>query len=62
MKNTFEQPSIFENNEIVTSKVLAPEEHGVGIKNIIKIVEKYGGSYVIHSEEEEFSFSILIPA
>lgn len=62
VKNTFEQPIIFENNEIVTSKVLAPEEHGVGIKNIIKIVEKYGGSYVIHSEEEEFSFSILIPA
>ena len=31
------------------------------IKNIIQIVEKYNGEYVIKNEDNEFSFSIIIP-
>lgn len=61
VKNTFNKPLVYENNEIITSKVVSPEEHGVGIKNIVKIVEKYNGSYVIQSDEGEFYFSIIIP-
>ena len=38
-----------------------PEMHGIGIKNIIQIVEKYNGEYVIKNENNEFSFSIIIP-
>lgn len=59
VKNTLKYPVIYENNEIITTKVLSPEEHGIGIKNIIRIVEKYNGSYVINSKEDEFSFSVL---
>lgn len=35
--------------------------HGIGIKNIIQIVEKYNGEYVIENKDDEFSFSIIIP-
>ena len=37
------------------------EEHGVGIKNVLKIIEKYDGSYVIEDKNREFFFSIIIP-
>ena len=49
------------SNEIKTSKKDEPEMHGIGIKNIIQIVEKYNGEYVIKNENNEFSFSIIIP-
>jgi hypothetical protein len=51
-----------ENGEIKTTKMLRTEEHGVGIKNIIEVIEKYNGSYVIKNDDEEFYFSIVIPA
>lgn len=59
VKNTYTEPVIYEKNEIKTSKSM-PEEHGVGIKNIKKIVEKYEGSYTIQNDDREFLFSILI--
>lgn len=61
VKNTYVNPIILENNEIKTTKTVMPNEHGVGIKNIIRIVEKYKGEYVVYNNEKEFSFSILIP-
>ncbi|KAB1438769.1 GHKL domain-containing protein [Candidatus Galacturonibacter soehngenii] len=61
VKNTCSEPPIFENGRIKTSKLLEPEEHGIGIKNIITIIEKYNGSYVIKNNDSEFYFSILIP-
>lgn len=61
VKNTFSQPLIRENNEIKTSKSRHPENHGVGIKNIIKVIEKYHGSYIIDNSKQEFYFSILLP-
>lgn len=61
VKNTFQSPLIYENGEIKTTKIFRKEEHGVGIKNIIEVTEKYGGSYAIKDEDEEFYFSIVIP-
>ena len=60
VKNTYCQPVMRENGEIISTKPSEYREHGVGIKNIIKIVEKYDGSYVIKHDEEEFNFSIMI--
>lgn len=60
VKNTYCQPVTYENGTIISTKQSEYEEHGVGIKNIIKIVEKYGGSYVIKHDKEEFNFSIMI--
>ena len=61
VKNSFSQPLFYKNNEIVTSKTLEPQEHGIGIKNILKVVEKYNGSYVIQNDDKDFFFSILFP-
>lgn len=46
-ENTCSHPIIYSGNEIKTSKKDEPEMHGIGIKNIIQIVEKYNGEYVI---------------
>ena len=61
VKNTCSNLIIYSGNEIKTSKKDEPEMHGIGIKNIIQIVEKYNGEYVIKNENNEFSFSIIIP-
>ena len=61
VKNTYNGTLQYENNEIKTTKKENEEEHGVGIKNIIKVIEQYDGSYVIESNHMEFAFSIMIP-
>ena len=35
--------------------------HGFGLSSVKQIVEKYNGEYVIKNEDNEFSFSIIIP-
>lgn len=62
VKNTFNYEVIFENGEIKSTKTSSLDEHGIGIRNVLKIIEKYGGSYVIENENKEFFFSIIIPA
>lgn len=62
VKNTFNYDVIYENGEIKSTKTSNANEHGVGIKNVLKIIEKYGGSYVIEDKNQEFFFSIIIPA
>lgn len=61
VRNTFQNPLVYENGEIKTTKTYRKEEHGAGIKNIIEVTGKYGGSYVIKDEDGEFCFSIVIP-
>lgn len=61
VRNTCNHTLVIENNVIKTTKTDMPKEHGVGIKNIIQIVEKYNGSYVIENKRGEFYFSILFP-
>lgn len=62
LKNTYNYDVIYENGEIKSTKTSSLDEHGVGIKNVIKIIEKYDGSYVIEDKNKEFFFSIIIPA
>lgn len=62
VKNTFSYDVIYENGEIKSTKTSSVDEHGVGIKNVLKIIEKYGGAYVIEDKNQEFFFSIIIPA
>lgn len=63
VKNTYEGNIVYDGEEIKSSKVDNIEEHGIGIKNIVETVKKYGGSYAIQDREKEseFYFSILIP-
>ena len=60
IKNTHNNKIIYREGEIQTSKTNS-DEHGIGIKNIIETIKKYGGSYVIQNDEQEFYFSIVIP-
>lgn len=62
VKNTFSYDVVYENGEIKSTKISNVDEHGVGIKNVLKIIEKYGGAYVIEDKNKEFYFSIIIPA
>lgn len=62
VRNTFNNPIRYENGEIKSTKMLQAEEHGAGIKNIIEVIKKYDGSYVIKDDDQEFYFSIIIPA
>lgn len=61
VKNTYGRPIQYDKDEIVTSKVINPDEHGIGIKNIVSVIDKYNGSYVIQESGEEFYFSIVFP-
>lgn len=62
VKNTFNHPICYENGELKSSKISRVEEHGIGIKNIIRTIEKYDGSYIIENSKNEFYFSVIIPA
>ena len=59
MENTFEKPLCYEGGIIKTTKKNT-KEHGYGIKNIIRIVEKYHGEYKFGKEGENFTFVIKI--
>lgn len=61
VKNTFNYDIVYEDGEIKSKKTTDADEHGVGIKNILTTIEKYGGSYVIEDKNKEFYFSIIIP-
>lgn len=61
LKNTYNGNLLIKDGEIQTSKEYESEEHGIGIKNIIDVIKKYHGSYVIQNKGNEFYFSIILP-
>ena len=61
VKNTYNGKLEIRDGEIQTSKIYDNDEHGIGIKNIIDVIEKYQGSYTIQNNKEEFYFSIMLP-
>lgn len=61
VKNSMQKIPIKENGKFVTGKTKEPEEHGVGIGNIIQTIEKHDGKYAIEYDEDIFSFTIMIP-
>lgn len=42
-------------------KIAEKDCHGVGIKNVKEVVEKYQGTCAITYDKKQFKFSILIP-
>jgi len=61
VKNTYDGSLVIRDGEIQTSKKHEIDEHGIGVKNIIDVILKYNGLYVIQNDEKEFYFSIIIP-
>ena len=61
VENSCNEKATYRDGQIVTTKTDNPEQHGIGIKNVINIVNKYNGEYVIKSDDNKFLFSIAIP-
>lgn len=61
VKNSVAELPTQVDGKIVTSKSDHPEEHGIGLKNVEEVIEKYNGGYVIDFENELFSISMMIP-
>ena len=60
VKNSYENSLVIQDGEYQTTKS-EYDEHGIGIHNIIHVIERYGGSYVIKPDDKEFFFSIFMP-
>lgn len=61
VKNTSPGTLTIRKEEIETSKRFRSDEHGIGIRNIKKAIDKYGGTYSIKSMDDEFYFAIVFP-
>lgn len=48
-------------DSFLTTKNNAGGAHGIGLKNIVKTIEKYNGFYNISYNSEEFHIFIEIP-
>lgn len=53
-------PVIIENNEIPTSKE-DKGKHGIGLRNVQMIRDKYEGMGMMSCEEGSFSYTAVIP-
>ncbi len=61
VKNHYMKPLIKVDGGFLTTKRHGKNTHGVGIKNALKVIDKYQGTYNINTDDNEFSFSVLIP-
>jgi len=61
VKNTFNGKVKKKGDVYYTTKEKNKENHGIGIKNIIKVIEKYQGYHILKYTEDEFFISIIIP-
>lgn len=61
VRNTSPGTLTIKEGRIETSKRFRSDEHGIGIRNIKKAIEKYEGTYSIKSIEDEFYFAIIFP-
>lgn len=59
VKNTFSQVPIIKDGNYQTTKQSNPHEHGVGIKNVRHVIEKYHGIHSIKVSDHHFLFSIM---
>ncbi|MCM1183301.1 MAG: GHKL domain-containing protein [Roseburia sp.] len=61
VKNSIKEKPLMEGGRFLTTKTGEAGEHGIGVRNIVEIVEKYKGRYVIDYEKDFFRITILIP-
>ena len=61
VKNSIADMPVRIDGELVSTKKDQEESHGIGLKNITEVIEKYNGKHVIDFDEEMFSVSMIIP-
>ena len=61
VKNSYDGTLKLVGGTLYTTKKSNWEGHGIGLKNVIKIVEKNKGNYAMDYTDTEFNISIVIP-
>lgn len=61
VKNSIADVPVKIEGEYISSKKDSEESHGIGLKNVTEVIEKYNGRYVIDFDEKMFSISTIIP-
>lgn len=61
VSNFYENQLTAHADTFLTTKSTNPDNHGLGIRNIIDVINKYHGSYTIRTQNNEFLFSSIIP-
>lgn len=61
VRNTYNGKIKRDGDEFKTTKKENSELHGIGIKNVIRITEKYHGLHLFETCGEEFSAVVIIP-
>lgn len=60
IRNTVSEPVIIENNEILTNKK-DQGKHGIGLRNVRMILDKYEGMGMMNCREGCFSYTAVMP-
>jgi len=61
VENSFSHTLVKKDKTYISTKKDSADSHGIGINNVIKVIEKYNGSHVIRANEGNFLFSVVIP-
>lgn len=61
VKNTYDGRLNVVDEVLYTTKKDDRESHGIGLKNVIQIIEKNNGYYAMNHTDKEFYISIIIP-
>lgn len=61
VRNTYNGETVYENGKLQTTKTTEKRNHGIGIDNVIKVIEKNNGFYHMNSDGQEFYWSVIIP-
>ncbi len=61
VKNPYNHVNMKKGDEYVSSKDNSLGNHGIGLKNIKKVVEKYNGVFAIQDKANLFNVAITIP-
>ena len=61
VKNSIADVPVSVDGELISSKEDKEDSHGFGMKNIVGVIDKYGGRYVIDFDDKWFSVSTIIP-
>lgn len=61
IRNTYNGKLNKVGDKLYTTKAKERDSHGIGLRNVTKVVEKNKGYYAIEHTEKEFYISIIIP-
>lgn len=61
INNSFSDMPVSVEGELISTKDNNEGSHGIGMKNVTEVIEKYQGRYVIDYDEQWFTISMIIP-